>query len=326
MPSAIEPFINCKSGEEGSQSTTIAYQLNKASDVERNMWYWAGADFKTNEWSVGRDVTVEDGPLMNSARATDNVTSFKESLEDTIASDTSSTFLKRCYYESLQGAEHFKEFLDYGINVKTVTNFADGTSCIKEYNCCTVTDPGALLEQAQNADAENAFNLTLNKDPKVTNMGVSNVLPKGITDVDAVVDAKEDGLKVEVTISSVIDNPDNPLIYPVDNKDKTWWAALFDASTRMMVSEGYTSGIDTEDPKEPQAPSTPISLTAPKAGKYVLIVAYAFYQRGNTIDYNTNVVKTLDLRASGKSVKKIKASTPENEVEIIKNKLEKEEK
>lgn len=316
--SAVEGFINCKSGADGSASSLLDFQFNKKSDVERNMWYLINSDFKAPEWAVGYDITVEDGRIMDSARQTDDVTSFKQTLESTLTNDNASAFLKRLYFETLHGDTHFKDLLDHGINARITNNFPDGSSCIKQYNCCTVTNPGAILEQLQNADAENEFNLTFNRAPEIMNVGISSVLPKDVVDVDAVVDIEQQtGMKVSVTISNVIDNPDDPLIAKVTDENKTWFAGLYDATTRELVSSGTTSGKETGEGT--QAPSAPIELTAPKEGKYIIVVGYAYTERGNTIDYNTNVIKTLDITNKSGIKKVVQASTMENEVSIVKN-------
>lgn len=277
----MEKFLNCAASS--GAVTKLEYQFNKQTDVDKSIWYIDNEDFKANEWQKTTTVNTDDGTLSGGMRQSATLTSYVQTVENTIKEEYASTFLKRLHAESSVSDAHFRDLLSHGLNVRITTTFGDGSFVRETHTCCTITDFNEPFKQLSNADSEVTLNTQLNFEPTIVNVGVGLTLPVNIQPVSLTMSATATGTDVNVTLTNITDPSD--LIEPTNPTGSEWKVALFNAITGELVGELENAGTD------------PFAFADVPAGEYMAIAYYSYAKEGSTVFYNAAKAQKVTVTA-----------------------------
>lgn len=271
-------FIQCK-GSASEVGRLLEIAFNTETDKAHDLWYKLNDDFKATEWAIETDITTEDANLQGGYRNSQDVTNFSQTLTATLTDDNASGLLQRMYEYTLGDDNVFFKMLDIGLRIRTTIALKNGVSIRKTYDCCTITELGALLEQLKTQDSETALTVSLNSEPLVENIGFSGAFPSDIVSPSATITAVATDLDVLVGIEDVVD-PDNLILTP-----SQFIISLYDNKTRMLIDTGSSDG------------TTDATVTADIAGDYTVVVGYSFAIIDGTKIYRNFYTKKLTLTA-----------------------------
>lgn len=284
-----EKFLECAGGQTSAR-TTLEYQFNKKTDIERNRWYKDNDDYKTTDWQKTTSVNTEDGTLSGASRESLTVSGFNQNIENTISEDSASSFLRRLHLEAAAGDYHFRDLLSRGLNIRIRTTFGDGSFIQETHMCTTITDFNEPFKQLMNSESEITLNSRLNNEPEIINAGVGIEYPSTVTPLSVnttVTGGDTEPIKIVVNAGEVVDPH-----YLLDSQ--------------VPLESQFNIAIFTEDGYQYDRPVTydegEQTFTAEVLegnGKFIIVVYYAYASEGNTVFYTATSVDLVELDIRG---------------------------